>query len=194
MLGLPFQVVPSRVSEALDSPLDPADHVLAISARKAGAVARDFQGELVLGADTVVVLDGDILEKPTDPRDASRMLSLLSGKTHRVFTGLTLIDTATGRALSDVAVTSVTIRRLSAEDIRRYVETEEPLDKAGAYAAQGRATVFIESVSGCFYNVVGLPLACFWNLIDRLLPDSPWSLIPGEAAVPDLMSSGQIGS
>ncbi len=194
MLGLPFQVVPSRVSEALETPLEPAGHVLEISHRKARSVARNFQDELVLGADTIVVLEDDILEKPADADDAVRMLTRLSGKTHRVFTGLILIDTASGRALSDVVVTDVTLKRLSPEDIRRYVETGEPLDKAGAYAAQGRATVFIESVSGCFYNVVGLPLACLWGLIGRLLGGSPWSLIPTKVTVPDLISSGQSGS
>lgn len=191
MLGLPFRVVPSGVSEVLETPLEPADYVLEISRRKARAVARNFRGELVLGADTVVVLEGNILGKPADPNDAARMLTRLSGKTHQVFTALTLIDTASGSTLSDVAVTDVTIRRLSPEDIRRYVETGESSDKAGAYAAQGRAVVFIESVSGCFYNVVGLPLACLWDLIGRILARSPWSLIPKGASVPDLISSGR---
>ena len=194
MLGLPFQVVPSRVSEALKTPLSPADHVLEISRRKARAVAQNFRDELVLGADTIVVLEGDIFEKPTDTEDAIRMLTRLSGKTHRVFTGLVLIDTGSGRALSDVAVTDVNLRRLSSDEICRYVETGEPLDKAGAYAAQGRAAIFIESVSGCFYNVVGLPLACLWGLLDRLLYGSPWSLIPKGATVPGLIPSGQSGS
>jgi len=192
MLGLPFQAVPSHVSEEVAPPVGPAEHVLEVSRRKAGAVAQDFQEELVLGADTVVALEDDILEKPADRNDAAGMLTRLSGRTHRVFTGLTLIDTACGAVLSDIAVTQVTLRTLSPDDIRRYVATPEPLDKAGAYAAQGRAAVFIESVSGCFYNVVGLPLACLWNLIDRLLGASPWSLIPGNISAPDLISPGQI--
>lgn len=188
MLGLPFSVVPSHVSEDLESPLQPADHVLEISRRKTCAVARNFQDELVLGADTVVALDGDILEKPADADDAVRMLTRLSGRTHQVFTGITLADTASGRMLSDVAVTEVRFRTLSHNEIRLYVQTQEPMDKAGAYAAQGRAAVFVESVSGCFYNVVGLPLTCLWRLMDRLLNGSPWSLVPDEAVPADLFS------
>ena len=191
MLGLPFRAVPSHVSEEVETPLSPAEHVLEVSRRKAEAVARNFREELVLGADTVVALEGDIFEKPADRSDAAGMLARLSGRTHQVFTGLTLIDTACGAVLSDIAVTDVTLRTLSPDDIRRYVATQEPLDKAGAYAAQGRAAVFIESVSGCFYNVVGLPLTCLWNLIDRLLGASPWSLIPGDISAPDLISSGE---
>jgi septum formation protein len=193
MLGVPFTVVPSGASEALPDPVSPTDHVIEISRRKAHAVAPRYRQELVLGADTVVVLDDDIIEKPVDAEDAARMLGRLSGETHRVFTGLTLIDTGSGRCLSDVAVTEVSLRPLSDEDIRRYVQTGEPLDKAGAYAAQGRATVFIESVKGCFYNVVGLPLACFWDLVGRVLGRSPWTLVSDHAPVPDLISSDGAG-
>lgn len=179
MLGLPFQAVPSDVSEAIDAPLPPAGHVLEISARKARAVARTFPDALVLGADTVVALEGDILEKPADETEAVRILTRLSGKTHRVYTGLTLVDTADGRTLSDVAVTEVTFRPLEPDEIHRYVQTRDPMDKAGAYAAQGRAAVFIESVSGCFYNVVGLPLALLWGLIGRMLGRSPLLFLTG---------------
>ena len=193
MLGVPFDAVPSHISEDLETPRPPADHVAEISRRKARAVAGEFRDALVLGADTVVVLEGDILEKPADAEDAARMLTRLSGKTHRVFTGLTLIDTESDRVLSDVAVTDVTLRHLSTEDIRRYVQTQEPMDKAGAYAAQGRAAAFIESVSGCFYNVVGLPLARFWGLMDRMAGRSLWSLIPEGSSAPDLISPGQSG-
>ena len=193
MLGVPFTIVPSGASEAIAEPVSPRDHVVEISRRKAQTVAPRYKKELVLGADTVVVLDGDIIEKPVDSEDAARMLGRLSGETHRVFTGLTLINTGSGRCLSDVAVTEVSLRPLSGEDIRRYVATGEPLDKAGAYAAQGRATVFIESVKGCFYNVVGLPLACFWDLAGRVLGRSPWTLVSGDVPVPDLISSARSG-
>ncbi len=193
MLGVPFTVVPSGASETMPGPVSPKEHVVEISRRKAHAVAPRYRQELVLGADTVVVLGDDIIEKPVDSEDAARMLERLSGETHRVFTGITLIDTGSGRCLSDVAVTEVSLRPLSGEDIRRYVATGEPLDKAGAYAAQGRATVFIESVKGCFYNVVGLPLACFWDLAGRVLDRSPWTLVSGDVPVPDLISPGRPG-
>ena len=188
MLGLSFDIVPSRVSEDLNPPLGPADHVLEIARRKVRAVAQQYRKEIVLGADTVVALEDEILEKPQDRDHAAQMLARLSGKTHRVFTGVTLTDTATGKTLSDVAVTGVTIRPLSSEDIQRYVATEEPLDKAGAYAAQGRAAVFVESVSGCFYNVVGLPLTCFWTLLEQLTGTAPWGWISSQTDTPDLFS------
>jgi septum formation protein len=176
MLGIPFTVQPSNVSEEVDRQLVPADHVLEIAKRKASAVAANYKKELVLGADTVVALGDAIFEKPTDSRDAADMLGRLSGNTHQVYTGLVLIDTATGTILSDVAATDVTMRRISPEEITSYVRTEEPMDKAGAYAAQGRAAVFVESVSGCFYNVVGLPLVVFWELMTRVLGAPPVSL------------------
>lgn len=178
MLGFTFQVIPSHVSEKVETPVSPADHVLEISSRKAITVAKNFHEELVLAADTVVSLENDILEKPIDSFDATNMLTRLSGTTHQVLTGITLIDTSCGNCLSDIAVTDVTFRTLSMNEIYRYTATKEPLDKAGAYAAQGKASVFIESISGCFYNVVGLPLTCLWKLINRSLGFSPWSLIP----------------
>ncbi len=173
LLGISFDVVPSHVSETLDRPMPPADYVREISSRKARAVAANFRGELVLGADTVVVLEGDILEKPAGEDEAIRMLSRLSGKTHSVYTGLTLIDTGSGRSLRDVAVTDVAMRPLSREEIQFYVQTREPMDKAGAYAVQGRAAAFVHSISGCFYNVVGLPLSLFCSLLERMVGQSP---------------------
>ena len=194
MLGLRFRVVPSDVSEVLDHRLPPVEHVLEIAGRKARCVARQVQDGLVLGADTVVFLDGDILEKPADPGDAVEMLSRLSGRTHRVYTGLVLIDAQTGRDLSDVAVTEVTLRTLSSGEIRSYVDTREPMDKAGSYAAQGRAAIFIESVSGCFYNVVGLPLACLWGLIGDMLGASPWALVTENGGAADFISARGSGT
>jgi septum formation protein len=179
MLGIPFTIQPSNVSEDLDVALDPASHVLKIAARKAKAVAAGYQKEMVLGADTVVSLDDAILEKPVDREDAANMLARLSGTTHQVYTGLVLIDTSTGTVHSDVAATQVTMRQISPEEIAGYVKTDEPMDKAGAYAAQGRAAVFVESVSGCFYNVVGLPLVVLWELMTRVLGAPPVSMFSG---------------
>ncbi len=189
MLGFPFEAVPSRVSETVDQDLSPADHVLEISGRKARAVAQQYPDALVLGADTVVALGNEILEKPADAEDAVRMLSHLSGKTHRVYTGLTFIDA--DRTLSEVAITDVTLRHIQPEEIRQYVATGDPLDKAGAYAAQGRAAVFIESVSGCFYNVVGLPLSIFWNMVGQMLEASPLTLISKTSSPTDMISPGR---
>jgi len=181
MMGIPFTVHPSHVSEHLETPLPPSEHVVEISNRKASAVAPSYKNELVLGADTIVVLGNDILEKPADTDEAVHMLTQLAGNTHKVLTGVTLINTATGKSASDVAVTGVTFRPLSNIEIHQYVSTGDSLDKAGAYAAQGQAAVFIESISGCFYNVVGLPLTCFWNLICSLTGESPWDLVTEES-------------
>lgn len=172
LLGLSFDVFPSHVSEALDRSIPPEDYVREISGRKARAVASRFNSGIVIGADTVVVLDGDILEKPAGEDEAIRMLSRLSGKTHRVYTGLTLIDSESGRSLRDVAVTDVTMRPLTPEEIQFYVKSGEPMDKAGAYAVQGRAAAFVTSISGCFYNVVGLPISQFCSLLERLVGES----------------------
>ena len=187
MLGIPFVVEPSNVSEVVEGDLAPEAHVLEIARRKASTVAAAYEKEIVLGADTVVALEDTILEKPADTSDAADMLGRLSGKTHQVFTGLVLIDTATGTVHSAVATTDVTMRGISAEEINSYVRTEEPMDKAGAYAAQGRAAVFIESVSGCFYNVVGLPLVVFWDLLSDVLGASPVFMFSGGSG--DLVSS-----
>ena len=178
LLDMPFEIAPSNIDETLDACFPPADHVREIAQRKAHAVAPRFDHALVLGADTVVVLENAILGKPRDANHARAMLAQLSGKTHQVYTGLALADTETGQTLTEVAITSVTLRALSPQDISRYVATGESLDKAGAYGAQGRASAFIQSVCGCFYNVVGLPLAQFWTLYHRLTGQSPWIAIP----------------
>ena len=178
LLDIPFEIAPSNVNEALDTILPPAEHVREIAQRKTQAVAHRFDRAIILGADTVVALEDEIFGKPNDAKHAEDMLARLSGKTHRVYTGLALTDTETGQTLTDVAMTRVTMRVLSAEDISRYVATGDSLDKAGAYGAQGRASAFIQSVSGCFYNVVGLPLACFWSLYHRLVGQSLWAIIP----------------
>ena len=184
MVGMPFRAVPSHASESVDSVLGPEERVLEVSRRKSEAVATSFEGELVLGADTIVVVDGEVLEKPANQEDAARMLRQLSGRGHRVYTGMTLIESGRDRSSEDVAVTDVSLRRLSDEDIDRYLAVGESMDKAGAYAAQGVAGMFVESISGCFYNVVGLPLACLWGLLEERLKQSPWSLIPGDAPGP----------
>ena len=180
LLGMSFDVVPSNVSENLDRSIPPADYVREISSRKARAVATNFHEEIVLGADTVVVLEGDILEKPAGEDEAVQMLGRLSGKTHRVYTGLALIDTGSCRSLQDVAVTDVSMRPITPEEIRQYVQTREPMDKAGAYAVQGKAAAFVHSISGCFYNVVGLPLSLFCSLLERMVGASSLMVAAGQ--------------
>jgi septum formation protein len=157
-LGLPFRTAPSDDPETTDPGLDAEAHALLFAERKAHAIAANLQHGLVLGADTIVALDAELLGKPVDNSHAAAMLRLLSGREHRVITGLALLDAASG-AFHRAAVTSaVHFRPLSDDEIAAYLATGEPRDKAGAYAIQGLGGQFVTGVNGCYMNVVGLPL------------------------------------
>lgn len=123
-------------------------------------------GAVVIAADTVVALDGAVLGKPADESDAARMLSALSGRTHQVFTGLTVACGADVRTVSEE--TAVTFRPLTAEEIEAYIATGEPMDKAGAYGIQGYGALFIEGISGDYYNVMGLPVCRLGQILGQL--------------------------
>ena len=166
-IGIEPVVEPADVDETLTDGVDVAAAVAGLAATKARAVAARHQGErlLVLGADTLVVLDGGPLGKPADPAEAREMLRRLSGREHHVVTGVAIIDTASGTDLGGVETTVVRFRTLSTDEIDAYVATGEPLDKAGAYGIQGGAGAFVEELVGDHSNVVGLPLA----LVERLL-------------------------
>jgi septum formation protein len=147
--------------------------VAAVALDKARAVAREWTAgpAVVLGADTEVVLDGRYLGKPRDSADAARMLRELSGRTHDVITGLALVDAPSGREETLAVTTRVTMIHASAEEIAAYVATGEPLDKAGAYAVQGKGARLVAHVDGCFTNVVGLPVEATRRLLER------WGLV-----------------
>lgn len=149
---------PSEVDERLDGPPSPAA-AAALALRKARAVAAGRRQGLVLGADTIVVLDGEALGKPAGPAGARAMLRRLRGRSHTVITGVALVDAATGRELTAAAVSEVTMADYAEADIEAYVATEEPLDKAGAYAIQGRGAALVAGFTGSWTNIVGLPLA-----------------------------------
>lgn len=121
--------------------------------------------EIILGSDTVVALDNIIYGKPKNNEDAYTMLKNLSGKTHQVYTGIALIKNH--EIFSDVCVTDVTMKELSDKEIHQYIATKEPLDKAGSYAIQGLASIFIEKINGCYFNVVGLPLNSLYTLCQK---------------------------
>lgn len=164
-LGLPFSVRVSDVTEELDPRLPPPEQALVLAARKARAIAgRGAQG-FVLGADTMVVLDGEILGKPVDDDDARRMLHRLSGQPHEVVTGVVLLDAATGAARQHAVTSVVHMKPLRAAAIAAYVATGEPRDKAGAYAIQGLGGELVERFEGCFNNIVGLPLCAVAALL-----------------------------
>jgi septum formation protein len=163
--GIPFVVRPAIVDEARIGEEDPGEHVCRLAREKAQAVAC-APGEIVLGADTVVAIDGDVLGKPSDPEDAARMLRRLSGRTHEVVTGICL--RTSNRLILDKESTRVRFVRLSEEEIAAYAASGEPMDKAGAYAIQGRASRFVDRIEGCYFNVVGLPVSLVWRHLKEL--------------------------
>jgi septum formation protein len=154
---------------------DPKTRVMENALAKARSVLGLEEG-LVVGADTVVYIDGMILGKPSSCDEARIMMETLSGRAHTVFTGLAVIDTGSGREEVSCEETRVHMMELSDMDIGRYVETGEPMGKAGAYAIQGLGAVFVERVDGCFHNVVGLPLSLLWKMMQGMGYD-PFSFL-----------------
>jgi septum formation protein len=157
-VGLGFTVDPSDFPENLRSDLSPEGLVKAISIGKATTIAKKYQDAVIIAADTIGVVRGNIIGKPHTEDEARKMLELISGKSHRVITGLTLIDSKTSKMITRIVETRVYIKKLSPLEIHNYVKTGEPLDKAGAYAIQGLGSVIVEKISGDYFNVVGLPL------------------------------------
>jgi len=158
--GIPFTVMSSSVDETPGPGESPHDLVQRLAAAKAELVAARAVGPaMVIAADTIVTLEGHIFGKPRSTDDASHMLEKLSGRTHAVVTGVALIRLPDAERLTFVESTLVHFAALSAEEISRYLATGEPRDKAGAYAIQGRAGRYIPRIEGCYFNVVGLPLA-----------------------------------
>jgi septum formation protein len=157
-LGVLFQTVASDEPETIDPRLGPDAHAAILAERKARAVASQRQAGLVLGADTIVVLDGNLLGKPVDDAEATRLLRLLSGREHRVVTGIAVVDAGTGSVDTATVTSIIRFRALSDREIVSYVSTGEPRGKAGAYAIQGLGAGLVSALAGCFTNVVGLPL------------------------------------
>ncbi len=174
--GLPFEVVVSDAPESIDPSLSPELQAVALARRKARAVAGERTAGLILAADTIVVLNAEVLGKPVDDEDARRMLRRLSGREHEVITGLAVIDAATGAETTSSVASTVHVQPLRDEAITDYVATGEPRDKAGAYAIQGRGAALIAGLDGCFTNVVGLPLcetACILTAAGMVIPAAP---------------------
>jgi septum formation protein len=164
--GIEFTVRVANIDETVMADESPEEYVLRLSREKARAVALD--GDWVLGADTTVVVDGEIVAKPVDADDARRMLQMLSGQWHEVLTGVSLLGG--GQVLSEVAVTRVKFAELTDAEIDWYVTTGEPMDKAGAYGIQGYASRFVESIEGSYSNVVGLPVQMVYRMIAGMEP------------------------
>ncbi len=162
------RILPAVGEERADPGLPPDELVKVLSRHKAEEVAARSAGEtdVVIGADTVVALDGAILGKPKDADDARRMLHALSGRSHSVFTGIAVIRG--GQTLCHAERTEVCFRPLADDEIERYIATGEPMDKAGAYGAQGYASLFVERLEGDFFNVMGLPLCALGQILKQL--------------------------
>jgi septum formation protein len=163
--GIPFVVRVPNVSEELRSGESAVAYVCRLAEEKAFAVPLG-PDEIVLGADTVVLVGDQVLEKPRDAADAARMIALLSGRVHEVITGICLRSAA--RKIVDTDTTRVHFVQLDEREIAEYVASGEPMDKAGAYAIQGRASKFIDRVEGCYFNVVGLPIALVYRHLKAL--------------------------
>lgn len=167
-LGLKFDVVPASIEEKRNDQEDAATYTLRTAMRKALAVSKDYTNATVISADTVVVRDEEILGKPKNPDQAEEMLRSLSGREHVVITSIGIVDQISGRSISATEQTLVYFQPLTKEEIRAYVETGEPMDKAGAYGIQGLGGLFIRRIEGDFYNVVGLPLSKLYQLFKEI--------------------------
>jgi len=167
-VGLPLTIVPSGIDETQHQAGSAADYVKRLAEVKASAVAQRIKSGLVIGADTVVVINDQILEKPRDESEAQDMLTSLSGRWHQVLTGVCLIRAETGNRKSGCEVTRVRFTSMRPDEVQWYVATGEPMDKAGAYAIQGYGALFIERIEGDYLNVVGLPLRLVYRLATGL--------------------------
>jgi septum formation protein len=166
--GIPFTIRSAAVDETPVPGESPEDYVRRLAQWKAEAIEAE-PDEIVLGADTTVVVDGAMLGKPADRADARRMIASLAGRRHVVLTGICL--RRGGRAVCDSASTAVWFAPMSADEIDVYAASGEPMDKAGGYAIQGLASKFVERIEGCYFNVVGLPVALVYKHLERNLKE-----------------------
>jgi len=167
--GMTFAVEPSGIDESAFETTDPIVFASEVARAKGHKVAMKHPHKLVISADTVVVCDNEIMGKPADQKDAYNMLSCLSGKTHLVYTAFGLFLQKYDKQILAHESTEVTFRKLTDEEIWAYIGTGEPDDKAGAYAIQGQGAMLVKGINGCFYNVVGFPLAKFFTTLDSFL-------------------------
>ncbi|MEI6577853.1 MAG: Maf family protein [Eubacteriales bacterium] len=155
--GIDFEVCPAQGEEFLDPALPPADAAIEVARQKAQEVAKKYPLDCVIGADTIVVLNNIILGKPRDKADAVLMLSLLSGKEHVVYTGVCIIKNGEENCFAEA--TKVSFYKLTKEEINNYVESGEPMDKAGAYGIQGLGCMLVKGIEGDYFNVMGFPVS-----------------------------------
>lgn len=167
-VGLKFKIFPAHVDENYFAGESPQQHVKRLSKDKATVIARRYPETWVIGADTIVVIDGLILGKPNNRKQASDMLRRLSGREHKVFTGFTIAHEAAKIYKTKVIQSAVKFKKISPEEIKWYVSCDEPYDKAGGYAVQGKGAYFIQSILGSYTNVIGLPLCEVLEVLIKL--------------------------
>lgn len=167
LLNIPFTIRVADIDESMDPALSPFDEVARVSRLKALAIDRQPE-DVVIAADTIVVCDDKVLGKPVDARDANRMLSMLSGRAHQVMTGMTVLRG--DRVISHTEVTDVYFRPLTQQQIEAYIATKDPMDKAGSYGIQSGAAIFVEKISGDYYNVMGLPVCRLSQILEQIAP------------------------
>ena len=160
-----FRVVPSKIDEICDIDLSPEENAILLGRKKATSVAKLHPHHLVIGADTLVVLENKIIGKPTDTENARQILRQLSGQEHKVITGVAVVHS---KIFSAASISRVRIKTLTSNEINSYVKSEEPMDKAGAYAIQGEGSFLVESYDGPYSNIVGLPINLLKNLLQKL--------------------------
>lgn len=167
-IGIDFKVVSPNVEEEGNGERkSPVEVVKSNALKKVQKVAEEYRNAIIIGADTVVVLDGEIIGKPKDEKDAIRILKRLRGRYHFVFSGIAIMQTPEDKVLTSVVRSKVKMRDYSDEEIERYVATGEPMDKAGAYGIQGKGALLVEKIEGDYYNIVGLPLVRLNSLLNR---------------------------
>jgi septum formation protein len=164
-IGLDYIIDPADIDETEAVSRDPVERVIKLAEKKAVHVACKYPSGLVIGADTIVLINGKVLNKPKDTEDVFAMLSMLSGKVHEVVTGVAVVRAPDLIKQTGWECTKVTFKSITPEEIRRYIATKEPLDKAGAYGIQGIGALFVTRIEGCYPNVVGLPIPTLARLL-----------------------------
>ncbi|NCB33055.1 MAG: septum formation inhibitor Maf [Erysipelotrichia bacterium] len=164
--GIPFEVCPADIDETINEKGYLPDEIRMLAERKARSVLEKNPTAAVIGSDTIVVIDNEILGKPKDKKDAVRMLKRLSGHTHQVITGICIMSSM--REYSNVSISEVTFADLDDQEIEKYADTEEPMDKAGAYAVQGIASRYITRIHGDYYSIMGLPVSMVYEELKKL--------------------------
>lgn len=171
-IGLPFEVQPSNVPEPPFSEGEPAAYAVGLAGLKAADISANFPGAIVIGADTIVLVNNQVLGKPINPADARKMLQLLSGRTHQVITGYSIQHKNLGIINNSHVTTDVRFKKLSDNEIELYVDSGDPFDKAGSYGIQDYSSVFVDHLEGCFYNVMGFPISDFNTTLMRILSEN----------------------